>query len=423
MYSIVKNNEQVAAKFILDNIGTTPDKFTVADLRNAQNILFERLDKLSQIQQLVTGSASNASVDIPTVLAGNETQYIQSLLAKRENLQHIQDKLNPQEKSRLAEMLLGLGVAVTLPGVSVRQENRTYSAEDFKEGKDRPLTVILGKGAMNFTAKVGSLLMPQAVVQLNVNDRETKLLSDAHKIGEALKSIPTPAKMEDFTKIDPSFANNPTVKFYLENQQSIPKANMADVIAYNKLLETARAEKGTEIKGVEATLGLFGIGVGASATKIDTEFVGSDGKVRRRVIDGIEQRGGNAVRSVEKTADDKFEYTLRNIPGLKEKLQSYDPSNGKIIENADGTITFTTEKVINIKANIDVDDKGGETISYGFQEVKNATKTTEPKVTETKTVEGEKLAREKAGETVADKIYSLNRRDPKFDKIIVNISK
>lgn len=192
MYRIAQNNRQLAAQFILQHSGKAqnPEAITLHDIQKVQDVLFEKLNALSEIQQLVTGNPINASVDIPQILAGNEAQYIQSLLNKAENLQHIQDTLDEKQRSRLGQILGSFGIALTLPSAYARFENRDIKLPDIEKGRNQPVAFILGDGAFNFTAKLGSLIMPQGVLQLNFNDRENKILRQSYNLVERLKQLP-----------------------------------------------------------------------------------------------------------------------------------------------------------------------------------------------------------------------------------------
>lgn len=420
LYRILKNDQGRAMDFIRKN-SNDGEQLTAAGVKRAQGIFIEKLNKLAEIQQLITGKVTNSSVDVPTVLAGNESLYIQSLLEKQENLQK-QDTLTSEKKSRLGELAMSLGIALTIPGGYTRVESRDITPEDIEAGKNRPLQMILGKGPMNFTGKVAGLL-PQLIGQINVNDRETKILQESHNFMGQLKQIPSPATLVDFTEIDSNLANNETVKFFLENQTKIPKENMVNVLGYNKALAMAKAEQGWESKGVEATLGIFGIGVGATAQKIDINYRASDGAIRKAVTNGVEVATSYAM-NVDKLGDGRFSYTMKEVPGLWATLVRFDAEKGEYKENKDGTITFITEKVIDTRVSIEVLDNGDEKITYNFTENKNAVSTTEPVIKQTTSVDAKDVMtlRENAGKTLANNIYSWNRRDSKFDKIIVDIS-
>lgn len=140
------------------------------------------------------------------------------------------------------------------------------------------------------------------------------------------------------------------------------------------------------------------------------------------VNEGIEQSTTTQNVTYTKLPDGRNSYTLREIPGLWTRLVAFDREKGEYIENKDGTITFITDKVIDIKSHIEVKPNGSEEFSYEFSENKNGNRNTRAEIIETKNVEGRNLERREAGQKVANDIYSWNRRDPVFDKAMVNIS-
>lgn len=160
-YRIIKNNEQLAGKFLVKNIPNWQNA-TLADIKTAQTKLFEKVNQLAEVQTMITGKQTNASVDIPTVLAGNEKAYIENLLKKQDTIKNIQDKPEA-ERAKVVENLLAMGISFILPPVAVGYESQTLGLKDIEAMKANPASLVYG-GAQNITGKL-TLLVPTLTVQ------------------------------------------------------------------------------------------------------------------------------------------------------------------------------------------------------------------------------------------------------------------
>lgn len=114
-----------------------------ATVKDIQDAILAQTNALSTLQQALTGTPNNASVDVITVLSGKQavSDYVAKLVAQHDNLPN--DKvigktdLNMLEKA--VSTLLSIGVSVaTLGKVYVRYEKRDLIEKN-------PLALVLGK--------------------------------------------------------------------------------------------------------------------------------------------------------------------------------------------------------------------------------------------------------------------------------------
>lgn len=218
--------------------------------------------------------------------------------------------------------------------------------------------------------------------------------------------------METLKKVDPSLENNQAVKTYLENKDKIPYQNLVDTLTYNKMISLGQEKAGWGFKGVQASLGVLGASAGIVMQNVDIDYRGTDGKVRRKVVEGIEQKA--KLATIEQKGD-KNVYTLRNIDGLEAKIKSIDPS--ATFEKNGNNLVATTAKRLSVAGHLEVNNDGSETIDYKITE-----NTSSDTVAQNTDIKETLMTRELAGKEVANRIYTLNRRDKGFDAILAQIS-
>lgn len=161
-------------------------------------------------------------------------------------------------------------------------ESGNESQLDLSKAKS-PLAVILGQGPVNITAKLGFL---SGTIQGNFNDKEQKLVQTMKKDFDELSKILSKQGTITIQDFPPQYQNNETVKFFVENQNSISKQGLVDTLVYNKALDIAQ-NSNWGLKGIEATIAVptAQLSAGISAQKLGVDYRESDGKVAAKAVE------------------------------------------------------------------------------------------------------------------------------------------
>lgn len=384
MYNIIERNPSLFADFLVRN-GINANS-SIDQITAHRDTLFKKVNALSDVQQMVTESVGNVNVDIPTVLAGNEQAYIDSLLAKRENLLKIKDKMVDETDpkgfwARLGAKVKELGAVLPLPGAYLRGESHEIKFTELKEGSDaskalveqvkgRGLQAVLGDGPVNITGKISLLA---AIGQLNFNDDENKIIHQVNEYSKELQSMNRETFLASVTTKYPELANSQLIQVFKENP-NIPYVALVNTLVHNKLGELATKDAGWRLKGVEGILSFAGVGAGLSAQKIGTKFYETDGRVRKTVTEGIEQSADGLI-TVKRNPDHTLSYTFENTSNLQAQIRQIDPSAKFSVEG--NKLVVVTTNLLNTKARVEVLPNGNERISYNIENAGNATIITE----------------------------------------------
>lgn len=325
LFNILQMHPKSLTNFLDKNASAERSQFlNNLDLNNlkkfsteVQKKLLDKVRNLSQIQQLITGNPGDASVDIVTVLNGKEGDYVQELLRKKQEreLVGLKDKTPEGQKSameKIAQFLLSVGVTMAFPMAYVRYESRDLKIPTTgeKPSDGHPLSVVLGNGPQNLTAKLGLL---SATAQANFNDQENGIYQELAQYAQNLKKLENknPLRAEDFENI--GVENTEAIQVYLNNQDKIPFNSLVDMLVYNKAVAIAETS-GWKLKGAEATVALpsMKLNVGLAGQKLGVTYVESDAKVANSVTEKVGVSRDNI--SVEPSRQEgKYFYTIRGI--------------------------------------------------------------------------------------------------------------
>lgn len=325
LFNILQMHPKSLTNFLDKNASTERSQFlNNLDLNNlkkfsteVQKKLLDKVRNLSQIQQLITGNPGDASVDIVTVLNGKEGNYVEELLRKKQDneLVGLKDKTPEAQKSameKIAQFLLSVGVTMAFPMAYVRYESRDLKIPKTgeKPSDGHPLSIAIGNGPQNLTAKLGAL---SATVQANLNDQENRIYQELNEYAQNLKKLENknPLTAANFENI--GVPNNEALQMYLSNKDKIPFNSLVDMLVYNKAVAIAETS-GWKLKGAEATVALpsMKLNVGLAGQKLGVTYVESDAKVANSVTEkvGVSRDNISVVKSMQ---EGKYFYTIRGI--------------------------------------------------------------------------------------------------------------